>query len=81
MNAKQTREWTRPYCGVSHLVTPKGARFQFTVEQHSETFTVASVIHLNALTRSEDWCFDSSDDAKAWLEKKAVELGIVEVSR
>ena len=66
-------EWTRPYHGVTHLVTPRICRVQFTAEDHGGCAT-GSVIHYVRGWRGPTEWFPNVAEAKAWLEARALEM-------
>lgn len=66
--------WSKPFHGVQHLETGTSRRPQFTVEDHG-TFTEAVAFAPGpSFAPAQGRNFDTPAEARAWLERIAVDL-------
>ena len=77
-----TIAWSEPFYGVSHMKTPKGARYQLTVEDYG-SYAIASLFPLRdrPIFNCEEKMFNqgtgrSAEAAKRWLEAEAIKRNV-----
>lgn len=69
-------KWSNPYYGISHLCNVAKGKGQVTISQH-DGWVHAYVVAPNSFRSLAEAVVDTAEEARAWSERKASELGML----
>lgn len=69
--------WTRPYSGVSHLLSVDDTRAQATIEEQGKRRVEAYVLLRGSFTPVAEATFTRVEPAKVWLWRRCRDLGLL----